>query len=126
MILLDTCALLWLADGGKELSKQARQAIEDAPVVYVSAISAFEIAVKCRSGKLRLPVPPAEWFQGAVDHHGLAVQSLDWNVCVAAISLPPIHKDPCDRFILATAKLNRWTVITGDPVFRSYGIDIIF
>ena len=123
MILLDTCALLWLVEGGKELSKQSREAIEDALVVYVSAISAFEIAVKCRSAKLKLPVPPAEWFQGIVDHHGLAVQSLDWDVCMAAVSLPPIHKDPCDRFIIATAKVNRWKVITGDPVFRSYGIE---
>ncbi len=124
-MLLDTCALLWLAGGGKGLSKQACDGIEDAPVVFVSAISAFEIAVKCRSGKLRLPVPPMEWFRGIVDHHGLAVEPLDWDVCVAAVDLPPIHKDPCDRFIIATAKLRRLTVVTGDPVFSSYGIDVI-
>jgi PIN domain nuclease of toxin-antitoxin system len=125
MIILDTCALLWLADGGKRLSKEARDRIENAPVVYVSAISAFEIAVKCRSGKLKLPVPPEEWFQGVVDHHSLAVQALDWDVCMAVVALPPVHKDPCDRFIIAAAKMHNLTVVTGDPAFRSFGIDTV-
>lgn len=124
-MLLDTCALLWLAEGGKHLSKEARDRIEDAPIVYVSAISAFEIAVKCRSGKLKLPVPPAEWFQAVVDHHSLAVQPLNWDVCMAAVELPPVHKDPCDRFIIATAKMRRLAVVTGDPIFRSYGIEVV-
>jgi len=58
-MLLDTCALLWLAGGGRHLSQEARDRIENAPVVYVLAISAFKIAVKCRSGKLKLPIPGA-------------------------------------------------------------------
>lgn len=124
-MLLDTCVVLWLAEGGKQLSIEARDRIENAPVVYVSAISAFEIAAKYRSGKLKLPVPPAEWFQGIVDHHGLAVQPLDWDVCIAAVELPPVHKDPCDRFIIATARKRHLPVVTGDAVFRSYGIEVV-
>ena len=124
-MLLDTCALLWLAEGGQKLSRQARNRIEDAPVVFISAISAFEIAVKCRSGKLKLPVPPMEWFKGIVEHHGLAVEPLDWDVCMAAVDLPAIHKDPCDRFIIATAKMRHLTVVTADPVFCSYGIEVV-
>ncbi len=123
-MLLDTCALLWLAEGGKHLAKETLERIEQAPVVYVSAISAFEIAVKCRSGKLRLPVPAAEWFRGVVDHHGLAVQPLDWDVCITAAELPPIHRDPCDRFIIATAKRLNLMVVTCDQIFRSYGIEV--
>lgn len=124
-MILDTCALLWLAAGGKQLSKEARDRIEGAPVVFVSAISALELAVKCRSGKLKLPVPPMEWFQGIVDHHDLAVEPLHWDVCMAAVDLPPIHKDPCDRFIIATARLRHLAVVTADPVFCSYGIDVV-
>ena len=124
-MLRDTCALLWLAEGGKHLSEEAHRRIQAAAVVYVSAISAFEIGVKCRSRKLKLPVPPREWFQEIVDHHDLAVQPLDWDVCMAAAELPPIHKDPCDRFIIATAKMHRLSVVTADPVFRSYGIDVL-
>ena len=123
-MILDTCALLWLAEGGDRLSKAARDRIENAPVVYVSAISAFEIGVKCRSGKLILPMPAAEWFQAVVGHHGLAVQPLDWDVCIAAADLPPFHKDPCDRFIIAAAKMRHFPVVTTDTSFSEYGIEI--
>jgi PIN domain nuclease of toxin-antitoxin system len=124
-MILDTCALLWLAEGGDRLSQAARDRIENAPVVYVSSISAFEIGIKCRSGKLRLPMPVAEWFQAVVDHHGLAVQPLDWDVCIAAAELPPLHKDPCDRFIIAAAKIQHFPVVTSDPSFAAYGIEVI-
>ncbi len=124
-MLLDTCGLLWLVEGGDRLTAAARDQLEAAPVLYVSAISAFEIGLKCRSGKLRLPVPPAEWFETIVDHHGLAVLPLDWKVCVAATDLPPIHRDPCDRFIIAAAKILRIPVVTSDPVFADYGIEIV-
>jgi PIN domain nuclease of toxin-antitoxin system len=124
-MLLDTCALLWLAEGAERLSAEAREHIECAAQVYVSAISAFEIGLKCRSGKLKLPVPPAEWFESISDHHGIEVIPLDWNICVAATDLPPIHRDPCDRFIVATAKLRRLPVVTADPVFSSYGVEVV-
>ena len=124
-MILDTCVLLWLAEGGDQLSPAARERIESAPAVYVSSISAFEIAIKCRSGKLRLPVPAAEWFKGVVDHHELAVQPLDWDVCIAADELPPLHKDPCDRFIIATAKIRHMPVVTADASFAEYGIEVI-
>jgi PIN domain nuclease of toxin-antitoxin system len=123
-MILDTCALLWLAEGGERLSQTARDRIENAPVVYVSSITAFEIGIKCRSGKLKLPMPAAEWFQAVVDHHGLAVQPLDWDVCIAAAELPPFHKDPCDRFIIAAAKLQHLPVVTADTSFSEYGIEV--
>jgi PIN domain nuclease of toxin-antitoxin system len=58
--MLDTCALLWLAQGGGELSEAALQRIEAAPVVYVSAISGFEIGIKVQKGKLELPARPVD------------------------------------------------------------------
>jgi PIN domain nuclease of toxin-antitoxin system len=125
LMLLDTCALLWLAEGAKELGAAVREQIESSAVVYVSAISAFEIGLKHRAGKLVLPVPPGEWFRRIVEHHGLAVLPLDWEVCLAATELPPLHKDPCDRFIIATAKLRRLPVVTADPRFRDYGVEVV-
>lgn len=124
-MLLDTCAVLWLAEGSKHLSATARERIDTAAVVYVSAISAFEIAIKCRSGKLILPTPPDEWFRKVVEHHALTVQPLDWDVCVGAAQLPPIHNDPCDRFIIAAAKRDDIPVVTSDPRFSGYGIEVI-
>jgi PIN domain nuclease of toxin-antitoxin system len=124
-MILDTCALLWLAIGDKKLSRSALKDINEASAIYVSAISGFEIAIKVARGKLKLPNPPQEWFEKIVEHHGLAILPLELNVCIAAAQLPPLHDDPCDRFIIATAKLHDLTVVTADEHFEKYGVTVI-
>lgn len=123
-MILDTCALLWLASGDKKLSRAALKEINAAAVVYVSAISGFEIALKAARGKLKLPHPPQEWFEKVVEHHGLAVLALDLGTCIAAARLPAIHDDPCDRFIIAAAKLHGLSVVTTDEHFEKYGLTV--
>ena len=124
-MILDTCALLWLASRDKRLSRSTLEAINEAPAVYVSAISGFEIAIKAARGKLKLPCPPQEWFEKVVEHHGLAVLALELDVCFAAAQLPPIHDDPCDRFIIAAAKMNSLAVVTADERFEGYGLTVL-
>jgi len=124
-MILDTCALLWLASGDKKLSRAALKEVNAAAAVYVYTISGFEIAIKVAKGKLKLPHPPQEWFEKVVEHHGLAVLPLELEVCITAAQLPPIHNDPCDRFIIAAAKLNDLTVVTGDEQFEKYGVTVI-
>ena len=124
-MILDTCALLWLASGGKKLTRATLKEINEAPAVYVSAISGFEIALKVARGKLTLPHQPQEWFEQVIEHHGLSVLPLELAVCIAAAALPRIHDDPCDRFIIATAKLNDLTVVTADEHFAKYGLTVL-
>ncbi len=59
-MLLDTCALLWLINGGDRLTQAVLERIDAAPVVSISAISGFEIGLKYRKGKLELPLTPEE------------------------------------------------------------------
>ena len=124
-MILDTCALLWLAAGSKKLSRATIKAIDEAPAVYVSTISGFEIALKVRNGKLELSCPVTNWFKQAVEHHGLTVLSLDVDVCITSADLPAIHDDPFDRFIIAAAKLHDLTVVTADEHFEEYGLTVI-
>ncbi len=124
-MILDTCALLWLASGSKRLSRSTLKQINEAPAVYVSAISGFEIAIKAAKNKLKLPIPPQEWFEKIIEHHGIMVLSLELNDCIAAAGLPPIHDDPCDRFIIATAKSNNLPVVTADERFEKYGLTVL-
>ncbi len=124
-MILDTCALLWLASGDKKLSRSALKKINEASAVYVSAMSGFEVAIKAIKRKLKLPHPPQPWFEKVVEHHGLTILPLELNVCVAAAQLPRIHDDPCDRFIIATAKLHDLTVVTADEQFEKYGVAVI-
>lgn len=124
-MLLDTCALLWLVSGGGQLSQYALELIDSSPIVCISAISGFEISLKYRQGKLELPVSPDKWFETVLIHHDLSVIPSDLKICIASNELPFIHKDPCDRFIIATAKINNMPVVTADPRFFEYGIKVI-
>jgi PIN domain nuclease of toxin-antitoxin system len=124
-VILDTCALLWVAQGGGALSAVALQRIDAAPVVYVCAISGFEIGIKVQKGKLHLPVPPADWFATVLTHHHLEVLALDLDVCLRSTALPTIHTDPCGRMIIAAAQVHHLPVVTTDPLFAPYGIEVI-
>jgi len=124
-MLLDTCALLWLVLGGGELSPETLQRVAAAPFVYVSAISGFEIGIKYRKGKLELPTLPFDWFKVIIEHHDLQVLPLDLELCIRSTQLPPVHHDPCDRMIIATAQIHKLPVVTADPIFNHYGIETL-
>ena len=124
-LLLDTCALIWLATGSEELSRETRLLIARTPNVFVSAVSAWELAIKCYKGKLTLPCDPRQWFTRAVEKYDLDVLGLDSDEMLAASELPWHHKDPADRFIIATAKKNSLPVVTGDGNFALYGVAVL-
>ena len=124
-LLLDTCALLWLASGDRALSARARSLIENAPVVYVSPVTAWEIAVKASKGKIQLPISPREWFDSVVEMYGIDVLKLSADDMLKSAELPWLHKDPADRFIIATALKNGFMVVTADGNFGKYGVKTI-
>jgi len=125
VILLDTCALLWLAEGSARISNAVLRRIDAEPIVSVSAISALEIGLKTRAGKLRLPMPPIEWWRAVCDHHSLNVVPVEPGTYIRSTELPPVHKDPVDRIIVATAERLRATVVTADSHFATYGVDTV-
>ena len=124
-MLLDTCALLWLAHDQARISEDTLRRIDEAPVVFIAAVTGFEIGLKQRAGKLHLPAPPKEWLHEVLVHHQIEVLGLDLEICIKATELPPIHKDPCDRFIIATALENKMPVVTADPRFAAYGVAVL-
>jgi PIN domain nuclease of toxin-antitoxin system len=125
-LILDTCALLWLASGERRrLSENTFAAIDRAETVSVVAITGFEIGIKYMAGKLRLPVAPRQWFDAILGHHRLDLIDLDLKTCVHATQLPPIHKDPCDRLIIAAALIHDLPVVTADVRFTEYGVRVM-
>ena len=124
-LLLDTCALLWLASGGRALSEKARSLIEDAQVLYVSPVTAWEIAVKTAKGKIQLPLSPREWFDAVVRLYDITVLKLTADDILKSAELPWLHKDPADRFIIATALKNGFMVVTADGNFGKYGVKTV-
>lgn len=122
-LLLDTCGLLWLAAGHRRLSAPARKRIDSATLVGVSAITAWEVGLKAARGELKLPMEAEEWFEGVVEHHRLQVFDITARIAFEANRLPWHHRDPADRFILATARLHHMAVVTADDNFAVYGVE---
>ncbi len=124
-MLLDTCALLWLTHEQENLSPEIWRQIDEVPILHISAATSFEIGLKARAGKLLLPVPPRLWLETVLAHHDISVIDLDMDICIKATELPHIHKDPCDRFIIATALVHKLPVVTVDERYEEYGIEVL-
>lgn len=126
-LLLDTCTFLWLAADDPQLSQAARDACRDpANAVYLSALSAWEIAIKYRLGRLPLPEPPASYVTSR--RTWLRVEPLPFDEAAAAHEsvLPILHRDPFDRGLLARAILLGMRIVTPDPAVARYPAPILW
>ncbi|MBM3270862.1 MAG: type II toxin-antitoxin system VapC family toxin [Candidatus Sericytochromatia bacterium] len=128
MILLDTCTLLWLSDRDVRLPARVEDAIRKSHPSerYVSAISAFEIGWKHELGKLQLPLPPRAWFEEACARRGIRSVPITESIAIRASQLPRHHRDPADRFIISTASELRLRILTPDPLFSPYEVDLLW
>jgi PIN domain nuclease of toxin-antitoxin system len=120
-LLLDTHALLWwLAD--EELTTEARDAIADqANLVAVSAVSAWEISIKKTLGKLSAP----DDLERQVQQGGFLPLSISIAHGLAAGQLPRHHEDPFDRMLIAQAFAEGLAIVTRDKRFADYGVPLI-
>lgn len=128
MILLDTCVLLWLLAEPQKLSARAHRVIaESRGTLTVSAISAFEIALKVQKRRLVLPLPAEEWWSTTLAHHGVECIPVSAEIALASVALPQHHHDPADRIIIATAAHHAAMVVTSDAQFQNYeGISVVW
>jgi PIN domain nuclease of toxin-antitoxin system len=117
-ILLDTRLLLWWLGGDSSLSKQARALIIDPEnVVFVSAVSLWEIWLKQSLGKLKLP----ERFEEILARESFEKLPLTHEHTHHVASLPWHHRDPFDRMLIAQAMAENLTFLTADDVVAAYG-----
>lgn len=130
MIILDTCALVWLVDSPSELSANAVESIrKNSGSTAVLPISAWEIALKVRNGGIlmRHSLSPYEWYREVLEDYGLVEIPLDAKILCASAKLEFIHRDPCDRMIIAAAIEHRSPVVTADQTFLKYpGVKVIW
>lgn len=120
--LFDTHALVWWWTGDKALSADvAREISDQSNSIYVSAVSAWEIATKCRVGKWQAAVPVFENFEELAAADGFVELSVTVMNGLLAGSLPGEHRDPFDRMIAAQAIQDELVVITRDPALARLG-----
>ena len=119
-VLLDTHVLIWW-DEGRRIAAAARQAIEEADSVYVSAVSAWEVAIKTGLRRLR----PTRTVEEAASDSGFLELPVTFRHAERVTRLPPHHRDPFDRMLVAQAAVEELTLVTRDPVFARYGVALI-
>lgn len=121
MLLLDTHALIWLATDLSQLPEKAKSAIRfHATGLHVSAITSLEISLLVKCGKLNWGDDPFALYKRAVSHHGLTEIPVDSTIAWISAQLPPIHRDPFDRIIIATAQKHGMTILTKDRIIPTY------
>ena len=128
-LLADTCAVLWLFGDGA-LRDPGRGAVEAALTgdgLLVSAVSAWEIgqlAAPSRRHPLVLTMTPADWFAAILRAPGVRAVDLAWEVAVLSAHLPgPIHRDPADRLLIATARAMGVAIVTRDRAILDYAAE---
>jgi PIN domain nuclease of toxin-antitoxin system len=118
-LLLDTCAVLWLASG-IELSDNVRNAVVDCKL-NVSPITVWEIANLVREKKIVLAMPVAKWFRQTVDLMEATLPELTVDILAGSCELPGAPPgDPADRIIIATARESSMVVMTRDKEILAY------
>ncbi len=126
-LLLDTVAFLWLAEDDARLSAVAREAIVDpANDVFLSAASAWEIAIKHGLGRLRLHMPPDEYVPEQRLLHRIETLGIDEDATLQVGKLPDLHRDPFDRLLIAQAIVRGLTIVTPDRLIRGYTVPILW
>jgi len=124
-LLLDTHLLLWAAGQPNRLSAAARKLV-DAPTneLLFSAASIWEVVIKRGLGRTDFQADPRLLRRGLLDNGYVELPILSDHV-VAVENLPPIHRDPFDRLLVAQAQTDGLTLVTRDPVLQSYGVAIL-
>lgn len=120
-LLLDTHVLLWML-GGQRLSREARAAIADpSNDVLLSAASVWEISIKADLGRLALP---KSWLQ-EVERQSIQSLPVTAQHALAVAILPPLHRDPFDRMLVAQARHEGLLLVTRDAQMRQYEVDVL-
>jgi PIN domain nuclease of toxin-antitoxin system len=119
--LLDTHVWLWMNGEPRRLSSETRELLADpATELYLSAASAWEIAIKAALGKLQLPMPAARYVAERTAANRLRSLPITAGHALTAGALPPHHRDPFDRLLLGQAIVEELPLLTADRQMGAY------
>lgn len=122
-LLLDTCTFLWVIAGAPEISSRARDLFSDPDnEVYLSAASAWEIALKHALGRLPLPDAPQRFVPDQRRRHGVEALAVDEESALHIGRLPLLHRDPFDRMLVSQAIVHGMSILGPDPLVAQYPV----
>ncbi len=125
--LLDTHAFLWWIMGEANLSALARQTLSQASGrVLVSVASLWEMVIKIKLGKLRMPDPFDTYVLRQLQKNRMEILPIHAPHVFETLRLPTHHRDPFDRLLVAQARVEKLTLISGDETLKTYDVKILW
>ena len=125
--LLDTMVWLWSRGPAEKIGDAGRQVLEDSTSeIYLSVASSWEIAIKARLGKYRLPDSPERYVPRKLGQQGIRSLAVTLDHSLKVFSLPLYHHDPFDHLLMAQAVLERMVILTSDRIFAKYPVDVLW
>jgi PIN domain nuclease of toxin-antitoxin system len=126
-LLLDTATFLWWITDSEWLSDQARRLIGDGEnEVWFSAVSSWEIVIKAGLRRVRLPEKVEQFLPEQVAINGFQVLPVHLRHTLKVATLPPLHRDPFDRLLVAQALIEELTIVTSDRQMAKYSAPIVW
>jgi PIN domain nuclease of toxin-antitoxin system len=125
--LLDTHAWLWFVEGSDRIPDAVVRRLDaEGAELYVSAMSAFEVALLAERGRIHLSDPADAWVETSILRAGLREVPVDRQIALSSRRLSVATEDPIDRFIAATAVVHGLTLVTADAALRDVvGADVL-
>jgi PIN domain nuclease of toxin-antitoxin system len=124
--LLDTHTFLWAIADQEKLSRRAQQIYTGPNDLWLSVASVWEILIKARAGKLPLPKPAGPYLLKELAKNRIEVLPIALDHVLRTESLPLHHRDPFDRLLIAQSIEEGWPIVTADPLFARYPVDVIW
>jgi PIN domain nuclease of toxin-antitoxin system len=123
--LLDTHVWLWLLSDPERIGSDLLAELRDARTrLLLSAASSWEIAIKWALGRLALPEPPVSYVPSRMQRSGVEGLAVSHAHALLVSVLPPHHRDPFDRLLVAQAQVERVTIVTLDPLLDAYDVPV--
>jgi len=124
--ILDTHAFLWALAGDARMSRHARDIFAGSADLSLSIASIWEILIKVQSGKLNFPHPAGPYVIRRLAENRIKRLPISIDHLLALERLPIHHRDPFDRMLIAQSMEEDWPIITADPMFKQYPIQVIW
>ncbi len=126
-VLLDTHAFLWWITDDPKLSLKANEVIREGNnELYLSAASGWEIAIKAQLKRIHLPDRPETFISEQMRINGIQNLPIQMSHALHVYNLPDFHRDPFDRLLVAQSQLEGLPILTADPSFSLYEIEVIW
>ena len=125
-LLLDTHVFIWWDSDPGRLSKNSLSFLQDASnTLLLSLVSVWEIQIKSSLGKLFLSQPLRDLIEYHRQNNGIQVLPIELAHIYALDALPPHHRDPFDRLLIAQTAAESISVVTMDPIFTQYPVKVV-